>query len=192
MRKIFLPLLVAAVLCFGNAYPLGQDEVKPEVVHEEGWLTLKTAYFTVYYKPDANIRRIYSRLNGRGFSVSHKPPSPGLAGMEEKVAYRLDLILMKVKEILDMYPADIHVNIKIFKNRKELNSEYCKLSGSVDDCRSFYIYSYNTIYTSEQDVTDSIMAHEMTHALVDHYFSTTPPEKVAELLAQNVDLHLDD
>jgi len=185
---LFLPFFI--FLCLGQVYPLGQDEAAPE--NKEGWSIIQTAYFTVYYKPDANLKRITSRLNTRWFTVNHKPPSNALTGPEEKLAYRLDMILTKVKEILDMYPANIHINLMIYKNRKEINGEYCKLSKTSDDCRSFYIYSYNTIYTSEQDISDSILAHEMTHALVDNYFSVTPPEKAAEILAQDVDLHLDD
>ena len=36
----------------------------------------------------------------------------------------------------------------------------------------------------------NIIAHEMGHAIVDHYFAAIPPEKIRELLASYVDLHL--
>jgi hypothetical protein len=160
---------------------------------EDGWSSIESAYFTIYYRPDANLKRIFGRINTRSFSVAHKPATDTLSsGLESKLAYRFDTMLCRVREILDMYPPSMHIVVRIFKNRKEVNSEYCRLTHFGDECRSFYIYSYNTIYTSEQDISDSIIAHEMAHALLDHYFSATPPEKVAEILAQNVDLHLDD
>jgi predicted Zn-dependent protease len=47
-----------------------------------------------------------------------------------------------------------------------------------------------TIYTSEQDISDSVIAHEIGHAVVDHFFTVKPPEKIGEMLAQYVDVHL--
>jgi len=158
----------------------------------ENWSRLDSVYFTVYYRPDANLKRMYNRINTRGFSVTSKPPVSTLSGPEAKLAYRLDLIFTRVRDILGMYPPGVRVNIKIFKSAREVNNEYCRLTHVEDGCRSFYVYRDNTIYTSEAEVSDSILAHEMTHALVDHYFSTNPPEKVAEILAQNVDLSLDE
>ncbi len=193
-RNIFLGLLVACLLLLGRNYIFGQNGDRGEQISqgEGAWLEVKSAYFNIYYRPDANLKRIYSKLNGRGFSVTSTPPASTLSGFEAKVAYRFDMLFARAKEILGMYPADVRVNVKIFKSRKDVYNEFCRLTRSGDECQSFYIYTFNTIYTSEQDISDSIMAHEMGHALVDNYFSTTPPERVGEILAQNVDQHLDD
>jgi hypothetical protein len=86
----------------------------------------------------------------------------------------------------------LRIKIKIFRTRKELNDEYSKIFAATEDIKSFYIYKYNTIYVSEEDISDSVIAHEMGHAIIDHYFSVIPPEKVRELLASYVDLHLAD
>jgi hypothetical protein len=207
LRRNILLTVAAAALMFLSRGPLfgHNNDINVEIAEkpEESkpeWLKAESVYFTIYYRPDVNIKRIVSRINSRGFSVVHNPPSAAtstlytLNGPEAKMAYRFDMLFARVKEILDMFPVDIHINVKIFKNRKEINTEFCRLarSGSGDECRSFYIHTYDTIYTSEQDISDSVIAHEMTHALVDHYFSATPPEKMAEILATNVDLHLDD
>ena len=192
-KNILFGILVASFLFFGHAYLFGQNNKALELSEKEGpWIEMKSAYFNIYYKPDTNLKRLYSKLNGRGFSVALKPPVSTLTGFEAKIAYRFDMIFARAKEILDMYPSDTHINIKIFKNRKDVYNEFCRLTRSGDECLSFYVYAYNTIYTSEQDISDSLIAHEIGHALVDNYFSTTPPEKVGEILAQNVDLHLDD
>lgn len=198
-KNILLVLSAVVLLSFSRVYLFGQHsdtalEEETQEKTEEGWSKVSSAYFTVYYRPDANLKRIFGRIDTRAFSVLHNPPVPAsvLSGIEDRIAYRLDMLFTRVKEILDMFPPGIHVNIKIFKNRKEVNNEFCRLARSAQECRSFYIYSHNTIYTSEQDISDSVIAHEMTHALVDHYFSATPPGKVAEILATNVDLHLDD
>lgn len=196
LRKyILFCILVACFLFLGRSYLFGQNNSKVVEIPSEkegAWLQVKSAYFNIYYKPDTNLKRLYARLNGRDFSVAIKPPASTLSGFEAKVAYRFDMIFARAKEILGMYPPSVRINIKIFKNRKDVYNEYCRLTRSGDDCQSFFVYTYNTIYTSEQDISDSVMAHEMGHALVDNYFLTTPPEQVAEILAQNVDLHLDD
>ncbi|MCX5666928.1 MAG: hypothetical protein NTY34_01245, partial [Candidatus Omnitrophica bacterium] len=58
--------------------------------------------------------------------------------------------------------------------------------------KSFYVHAYRTIYTSEESISDSVMVHEMAHAVIDNYFSVVPPAKVAEVLASYVDLHLEE
>ena len=187
--------LIMAFLFFWQGSLSGQDETDTQTSvsgTDEGWQTLKSAYCTVYYKPDTNLKRLLGKLSGREIPADRNPPSYSFGGPEAKLAYRLDMILMRVKNILGIYPAQVNIKIKIYKTRRDFASEYCQLTKSSDDCRSFYVFSYNTIYTSEQDVTDSIMAHEMAHALVDNYFSTVPPEEVGEILARNVDQHLDD
>ena len=163
-----------------------------EDTQEDGWLNFQSAYFTVYYKPEVNLKRVLGRLHSRSLPSYSNLPTYTLTGIEAKVAYRLDLIFMRVRDILGMHPDKAEIKIKIYKNRRNITVELCYLNQADGVCKSFYIYRFNTIYASEQDMTDSVIAHEMAHAVVDNYFSTTPPEKMAEILATNVDLHLDD
>ncbi len=57
--------------------------------------------------------------------------------------------------------------------------------------KSFYIHSFESIFTNEQDFIDSVIAHELGHAVIDHYFAVPPPSQMAELMATYVDSHLD-
>jgi hypothetical protein len=184
--SIFIALSATMCLFHGKSYSEQED------ASDTGWLSFQTTYFTVYYKPEVNLKRVLGRLNLRGLPTYSNLPAYTLTGIEAKVAYRLDVIFMRVREILGMYPNKAGIIIKIHKNRRSVSSELCYLNQPDEDCKSFYIYRQNTIYTSEQDITDSVVAHEMSHAVVDNYFSTTPPGKMAEILATNVDVHLDD
>ncbi len=67
-----------------------------------------------------------------------------------------------------------------------------RLLGSVQRYKSFYIHGYATIYTSMQDISDSVISHEMAHAVMDNYFKVMPPERAAEFLATYVDSHLEE
>jgi hypothetical protein len=166
------------------------DEVSPPE-----WVRLETGYLTIYYHPGADLDRIESRLRQRATYFSADIPSE-YADVEEKIRYQLDALFRRAQNILDMHP-DMHLKIRIFGSREELNEEYIKIFSEntpedIEDekLKAFYVDKYKTIYASEDDISDSIMAHEMGHAIIDHYFAVIPPEKVRELLASYVDLHL--
>ena len=159
---------------------------------QDGWSTIESKYFTIYLEAGVDAKRVQRRLNDRMFYTypAHRPDKS--AGNEEKIAYRMDTLLERVKDILGIYPASMRVQIKIFKTRRELNDEFARIVARRQEIKSFYVHKYETIYASEADINDSIIAHEMGHAVVDHYFMVIPPEKFAEMLASYVDLHLDD
>jgi hypothetical protein len=159
---------------------------------ESDWFRIKSSYLDIYCERAVDLKLVAKSLERRSlFSSGVYDPNPASAPAE-KVAYRLDRILKKVKEILDMYPNIPSLKIKVFEDRRGLNSEYYKIFDREADYKAFYIHQYETIYISEEDITDSVISHEMGHAVVDHYFSVIPPEKIRELLASYVDLHLED
>ena len=91
-----------------------------------------------------------------------------------------------------MYPPNFKLAIKIFKDDDALALAYFRMMGAHQHYQAFYIYQYRTIYTSEYTISDSVMSHEMAHAVIDNYFSANPPPKVAEILATYVDVHLEE
>lgn len=209
MRKIFFYisgiLFLGAFLCLNHASLFGEAEDSvvenpssaevgqaQETPAQDNWFSIKSRYFTIYYDNNVDLKKVSDRLERRGlFASGVYDPNPASAP-KEKIAYRLDRILKRVKDILDMRPDIQDLKIRIFKDRASLNAEYCKIFNVAADYKSFYINQHKTIYTSEEDISDSVIAHEMGHAVVDHYFSVVPPEKVRELLASYVDLHLEE
>jgi len=168
------------------------DQSAPQQADSDSWTTIRSSYFTIYLEPEVNLKRILSRINTRGFYTNTGYRVNSLASLEEKIGYRMDIILERVKKVLDTYPAITNIKVKIFKNRKDLQDEYCRITMRRSPIRSFYVHQYHTIYTSEADINDSVVAHEMGHAVVDHFFQAIPSEKVGEMLATYVDLHLGD
>ncbi len=153
------------------------------------WYTIETGYFTVYYKPGTDLYKIEAALKKRISYFSAGMPADD-AHVTDKIRYQLDLLFTRAEEILDMHPKDMRLAIRIFPTRLDLNEEYFRIFNAEEDYKSFYINKFNTIYISAEDFSDSILAHEMGHAIVDHYFAVIPPEKVREILASYVDLHL--
>jgi hypothetical protein len=41
----------------------------------------------------------------------------------------------------------------------------------------------NTIYLNVDDLHEELLAHEMAHAIIDHYLLVRPPPATAEILA---------
>lgn len=159
---------------------------------QPAWLSIKSGYLTIDYENAVNLSTVERRLGRRGFFLSSSYESNPGDAPGEKVAYAVDRLLKRVEEILDMHPRIARLKIKIFKDADGVNEEYRRIFGTKPDFKSFYIHKYGTIYISEEDISDSILAHEMGHAVVDHYFSAIPPERVRELLASYVDMHLEE
>jgi hypothetical protein len=158
------------------------------------WLTTGNSKITLSYSSDINLKRLEARLRSRWFSVSaieRDLYTNPVYSVEQRIVARLETILLRVEEILAMYPASMELKIKILSDRRELSREYLALFGTAQNYKSFYIHSLRTIYASMQDISDSVIAHEMAHAVIDNYFLVIPPEKTAELLATYVDSHLE-
>jgi len=166
--------------------------VTPSPRLDDGWRVANGGYVTVYYDAQADLASIEHRLKKRGaFASWGRDLAPTLT-QEERLVYRLDLLFERVMGMLDMYPPGISVKVKIFKGRAALAKEYQKIFGTSTDERAFYIHRHRTIYTSEEDISDYLIAHEMGHVVIDHYFPSLPPGKVAEILASYVDVHLEE
>ena len=112
--------------------------------------------------------------------------------MEEILSDKFDAVFMKVQEILDMFPSKVHVAINVYKDKTGLNEAYEDIFHEPNTAESFYIYKTNIIYTTERAIREGLLAHEMAHCIIDHYFVILPPRKVQEMLAIYADVHLKD
>ena len=188
--KIIASLIITMLLGPALFYSIlfaQHDETLPD---NEDWSSMGGNFFVLYYNPSANLEDLERELTKRPIYFD-QAARYGEVTTQEEICRRLDKLYNRVQDVLGMYPKIPKIKIKIFKNRDELNDEFVKISGKPGDFKSFYVYKYNTIYTSESDIEDSVIIHEMAHAVIDHYFSVIPPETVGEILASYVDAHLE-
>ena len=192
---LFLHIYAMPYLRCGTGAIAGDDvkaaasaSVKETQADVSGWNSFGSHYFTVHYSSDVSLKKIDRQLRKRAFFFSHSSGD----SVEEKIASRLDQLCERAKQILDMRPNLPKITIRIFSGRDEVVREYNKLFHIKQDMKSFYVNKYSTIYTSEDDISDSVIVHEIGHAIIDNYFAAVPPPKVAEILASFVDVHLDD
>ena len=185
--SIAITFLLGSLLFYSILFAQG-DEVLPD---DEDWSSMEGNFFVLYYEPAANLEDIKRELTKRPLYFD-QAARYGEVTTSREICYRLDKLYNRVQDVLGMHPKIPKINIVIFKNRDELNDEFAKIFGKNEDFRSFYVYKHNTICTSESDIEDSVIIHEMAHAIIDHYFSVIPPETVGEILASYVDLHLEE
>lgn len=161
----------------------------------DGWISIQGDSITVWYLPSANIRKLEARLRERDVPMHQEYRmllSNRSLSMEDRLKARIEIILLRVEDILGMDPKNLHVKIRIFKTRHEMNDAYAWMFDQQANFKSFYMHYFRSIYTNEQDFLDSVMAHELGHAVIDHYFSLPPPSRMAELMATYVDAHLEE
>jgi HAMP domain-containing protein len=201
IKNIFLFFKISSIViffAFMSCLPAAQadvtDGVPPaELISNEGWTITKSIFCTLYFRYDVDIGAVNDRLDTYkvDYGLLEKPPRPG-EGDKEKISYKFDLIFYKVQELLDMRPKDLHLNVRIYRDQKDLDRVYMEIFDQENKFIAYYIFKINTLFASEAKISANVMAHEIAHCIVDHYFSVIPPKKVAEMIAQYADAHLRD
>ncbi|MBU1196823.1 MAG: hypothetical protein KKE62_15255 [Proteobacteria bacterium] len=83
------------------------------------------------------------------------------------------------------------MNIHLYSNSAALKKAYEKIYSAECHLRAWYRFNNNTIYLNVQDLHVGILAHELAHAIIDHFLTVRPPGQTAEILARYVDTHIE-
>lgn len=155
---------------------------------------LETRRAVVLYQSVEDLGRFESSVDyggGGGFSALFSSGPEG-HDLLDAVSKKVDAIYERVQEILDMRGQIDKVTLRLYPNREALARVYRAFTGSPNlRVRAWYIYERNTIYLNAEDVHEGMLAHEIAHAIIDHYLTVRPPRATAEILARYVDEHLD-
>ncbi|MDH5523346.1 MAG: hypothetical protein OEY01_05070 [Desulfobulbaceae bacterium] len=152
---------------------------------------LKTRYATVRYS-DAELLRKFNDEFYLGRRLTYQ-----LRGMEaltvaDEVRNKLNVVVEKVEAVLDMFPPILAFTIVLLPTDDDVQAVYFKKYGKRVDHIAYYSLSEKTIYISVRDVNLQVLAHELGHVVVDHYFKVRPPYKIHEVLAQFAEVHITD
>jgi len=129
---------------------------------------LETTYTTLHYPNEKDLDEFLWKI-GR---VRLRPE-----GANSLAKARVDRLVERVEEILDMHPPDFRIDIFLKDGYREGNIAYYSA-----DSKSI------TIYT--EFVTDGVLAHELAHAVMHAYFNASIGRKAQEMLCRYVDAHL--
>jgi hypothetical protein len=130
--------------------------------------SFETEYTTVHYQSEKQLCDFLWRIGRVKFKQCRD------VSIAKK---RIDRILDQVQMLLDMYPENFHVDIIL---REELENGYI----------AYYSNKAKEVEVNYNLVTDGVLAHELSHAVMNAYFKTPLPRKIQEILSQYVDRHL--
>ena len=80
----------------------------------------------------------------------------------------------------------------LLKTSDDVNRIYKQKYGKKAHNIAYYSLAEDTIYISVDDARLRVLAHEIGHAVVDHYFKVRPPYNIHELMAQFAEKHVSD
>lgn len=150
---------------------------------------MESRYFDIYIESGVDLQALTMKLS--------VPPSIKSI-IRRPVAYlnsytlvdQLDTLLLAVLEIMDIRLKNFKCKLKICKNRSGLSDVADTLFGQEISPGGFYVVSLETLYVDAENVTLTILGHELSHAVQTQYFVVPPPEKIQEVLAGYVEFQL--
>ncbi len=183
LRRLLLIILVSLLLLYPFTGLSADDTV---------WQSIETKHTIIDYQSPEDLKTFNKKVvyySARWSLKSLFSPSDSNS-LTDKLKKKVDALCERVQEILDMRKRMNKVIINISHDEKQLNAAFYKIFKKKCPFRACYIYEYNTIYINADDLNEGILAHEMAHAIIDHYFKVRPPKATAEILARYVDRHL--
>ncbi len=173
-KKYYFALILVFAVSGGRGY--AQDR------------NIRTQYFTVSYYEGCDLTELANKLNAEHFLhidiFSENRKGKDINAVISKL---VDSIYLEVSDILDIHLYSFDGTISILPNNSFISDLTEQYSGSRINAPSFYFSSRNTIYLSLVELNIGILAHEMTHAIISHYFVVAPSPKVQEVLAGYVE-----
>lgn len=160
-----------------------------ETAEYSGWKRIDSRYTTIWLHPSLEARKVNKKISIWRVRPKSKPQTEGETP-EGELAYKLDILFRRAQEILDMYPPGVRTTLRIAPSQSDIKEAHDAHYGQGTPAAAFYVFEKNTIYATVVNLSESILAHEMAHCIIDHYFRARPPRKVEELLAMHVDSHL--
>lgn len=191
LRPVKKSLLLLLYLSFIVSVPDGMTSEK--VLGPGSWKRIESKHVIIQYKRFEDIKKLDGNINYSpdGWSLKDLFSSDKPEDQVGSVTQKLDGIFKKVQNILDMRGKIKKVTIKVYPNTEQLHEAYFAITGTKCNYKAWYIFELNAIYVTIDDVNEGIIAHEMAHSIINHYFSVRPPRATTEILSRYVDQHLD-
>ncbi|WP_136797639.1 hypothetical protein [Desulfosediminicola ganghwensis] len=144
-------------------------------------------YVTVEYNSDGQLLREFNSNLKLSRKLRYNLKKLEYHSVEDEVAAKLDILVEKAEIILDMFPANLDIKVVLLPSRYDIAAVYRQKYQKKFNHIAYYSLSENTIYISVDDAKLKVVAHELGHAVVDHYFQVRPPYEIHELMAEYVE-----
>jgi len=151
---------------------------------------LKTQYATITYDNEKLLRQFNKEVSLGGLSYLTRNKTSITA--DDEIKNKLDAVVERIETILDMFPRELKFKVVLLPSDADVQKIYRTKYGKTVDYIAFYSPRDKTVFFSVDDISLDVLAHELTHVILDYYFGVSPPEKIHEVLAQFVEAHLKD
>lgn len=151
----------------------------------------KSRYVTLHYSSRELLHEFNDNVD-LGHKLGYSLRKKNIVTVEDEVLAKLDAIMEKAEVVLDMFPNDLHVEVVLLPTADDVSQVFFRKYDKKAQHIAFYSLSEDTIYISVDNARLKVIAHEIGHAIVDHYFSDRPPYTIHELMAQFVEKHITD
>lgn len=153
-----------------------------------------TEYFSVYMQDGVDSLDVAYKIDiGTNVYLSREECKASLSlgdNPDEIFIQNVDALFNEVSGILDMHIYSYHGTIKVCPNKEELERVFYDIFKYELKAESFYHHMENTIYINAENLKPGILAHEMAHAIITHYFVVVPPVKAQEVLSGYVEYNI--
>lgn len=145
-------------------------------------------HFTIYYSQKLDLEELTQQLN---MSPADKILAGGSTKGVSELGDMVDTLFTQVSDFLDMQLYSYQGNIKVCQDYNQLNQIYKGLfNAELGGIPAFYVNDLNTIYISAENFKSSVLGHEISHAIISHYFVVQSPMKINEILSGYVEYQL--
>lgn len=151
---------------------------------------LKTKYALVTYDNETVLKKFNKEV--KLGSLSYLLKNKRSLSIEDEVKNKIDVIVERVQSILEMFFRDLTFNMVFMASQKDVQNIFENKYGKDVDYIAFYSPKDKTIYLSVRDIELGVLAHEIAHVVIDHYYGISTPSKIHEVLVQYVETHLKD
>ncbi|HHN65339.1 MAG TPA: hypothetical protein ENK09_08280 [Nitrospirae bacterium] len=151
---------------------------------------IKTRYTTIIYNSTDQLDNFNDNIITGGLSYFFQRQDS--VTVKDEIVSKVDGLVEHVESILEMYPSMMHFRIVLLDDDNEVRAVYRRQYNKSVNYIAFYSPQEKTVYISVDDVELRVLAHEIAHVVIDHYFGVAPPVKIHEVLAQYVEKHLED
>lgn len=151
---------------------------------------LTSRYSTLVYERE-DLLRTFNKEISLG-SLSYLTRNMRSITSDDEIRNKMDVLVERIEVVLDMYPKDVKVRIVLLSSDTEVQKVYKARYNRNVDFIAFYATKEKTVYVSVSDIRLGVLAHELAHMIIDHYFGVSPPVKIHEVLAQFVEKNLKD
>jgi len=149
--------------------------------------SIKSKYFNIHIYDGIDKVQLLKKLDAEYFlrrSVAYfEETGRPTADFDTLLGDTLDAVYLQVSDIIDIHMYSLTVGLDILPDKRALADTLEAYLNNRIDVPSFYFHDKNTIYISFADLNAGMLAHEITHAIVTHYFAVPPPTKLQEILS---------